>query len=282
MLDFAQKNLRANEHLGDFQIGVEEPWQRALLFPHALKQSFGVTLVDENTQRVKARVKLWSTEIDLTSARLTLRVDRRTKIGRRVAYVPNRRFTLFKSFRSQSWLAADESLPHKQEVAENRRRTRAEKFLPSARLTQYWVKGLHDHLKEVDIPSRYRDGIEATFSEAIEKTAAQFSTRLQRIFAIVGNRQRYNIEQPRPITVGQSFSLPFQHHIIDRIPIRPDQYSEFFALFYAELLAHLQAGGLVAGSWGRLVLRRSEIHIDHAAPPALRNTAGWQRAKVLE
>jgi hypothetical protein len=281
MLDFAQSGLLSDYTPDDYVVDTGEPWKDAWL---QQKKSATVkirTVGEENTQLVKAAVRLWSTEVDrrqLKAISIVLRTDSRTN-GKPVLYRRPRRVAL-RSFRLKTDNAP--SAPPLREVGEHHSRGRTEKFSPSIKLTRYWVKGLRDHLNEMDVPSRYRNGIEAAFSDSIEATAEAFAVRLQRIFAVIGNRQRYNIEPARPITSGQGFSLPFQHQIIDRIPVRPDQYGDFFALFHDELMSHLTNGGFVKGSWGRLVLRHSEIYIESSARPAVRNTPGWQRAKILE
>lgn len=154
-------------------------------------------------------------------------------------------------------------------------------FTPSPELTAFWVRGLKDHLQELSAPARYRERTQIAFTNSLPSMTEALNVRFKRIFAVIGNRQRYGIEPSKPIATDGRFSLIFQHHIVDRIPIRPDEYGDFFALLSDELQAHLTSGGSVRGSWGHLVIANKEMRLVCSKEPPKRGRGEWQRAEVI-
>jgi hypothetical protein len=155
-------------------------------------------------------------------------------------------------------------------------------FTPGPALTAFWLRGVSDHLREMRISSEYRSRFETLVDLSPEQVKKEFAIRLQRIFATIGNRQRYGIEDVYPLATSRRFSLTFQHHLLDRLPIRPDENTEFFSLLFSELESFFTSGRTVGGSWGKIIFQHGSIFMEFTERKSVTKIPGRQRAKVLE
>ncbi|SEN34153.1 hypothetical protein [Bradyrhizobium sp. OK095] len=155
-------------------------------------------------------------------------------------------------------------------------------FRPSPELTAVWLQGVLDHLREMQISKEYRTRFEAFLNMSRQQVVDEFGVRLQRIMATIGNRQRYGIEGAWPLAKGGQFSLVFQHLVLDRLPIRPDDSSRFFSLLLTELMQWLESGQQIGGSWGRLRIDHELILLEISPRQSVTKIEGRARAKVLE
>jgi len=154
-------------------------------------------------------------------------------------------------------------------------------FKPSSELTAYWLRGVADHLREMQASQDFRQYLQDA-ELTPEQMIAEFGVRLHRIFSTIANRQRYDIEPRSPIAKGNAFSLTFQHHILDRLPIRPDAGAAFYSLLLSELQVFLKRGEEVSGTWGKLRLDRDSIIIDFTPRNSVTAIPGRSRAQVIE
>jgi hypothetical protein len=153
-------------------------------------------------------------------------------------------------------------------------------FIPSATLVEYWRQGLNAHRANARRISRSSQSDRFLESQTKEELARAFSLRLRRMLSVIGNRQRYGIEDYKHIGAGERFSLEVQYQVLDRIQILPDEATEFFSLLYAELSQYLSYGGKLGGSWGELVLRDGSLEL--MTKPEASVEEPWEPAEVLE
>jgi hypothetical protein len=158
---------------------------------------------------------------------------------------------------------------------------KTEKFLPSKELTAFWTRGLRDHIQEMQTPSRLKDGYEFAVRHSSQTTDI-LATRLKRIIALVANRQNSGIERTADLAKAGRFSLAFQHQILNRITVRPDESSEFFSMLFKELHAFLHMGGSLEGAWGRLRIKEETIFISPKGSVEVAVPGNWSRAEVIE
>jgi hypothetical protein len=153
-------------------------------------------------------------------------------------------------------------------------------FIPSAGLVNFWRRGLEAHSAAARLNSRSERRIEFWETQTTEELARAFSLRIRRMFSVIGNRERYGIEDFKTVGSDRRFSLPVQYQILDSVQIRPDESSEFFSLLYDELAQYLSYGGRLAGSWGDLVLRYGRLEL--VSKPETLIEDRWDAAEVLE
>jgi hypothetical protein len=273
-----------DEHAESFAVNSDEPWIKA--WDHAVRESKAAKVVLGETY-LQPQPGLFfhfiahGTASGRRSAFFEM-IDEFSRVDRLPRQVIRRRLRLVAM--AQIREAAEKALltyTSDERSGIDQAVPRGTEFGPSRELTNYWVRGLRDHLNEIATPTSYK----VRWDRALEDNEAPkaLAVRLKRLFAVVGHRQAYGIEPKEPLAIDGRFSLLFQHHIIDRIPLRPDEYANFFRILWRELEAFLRGGGQVKGSWGELELYQSSLRIRFKeTKSAMNEQQGWSRAQVLK
>jgi len=156
-----------------------------------------------------------------------------------------------------------------------------DRFRPTSTLVEYWRRGLQDHVVQIpagEVASKAKAFLDkhstADFIEA-------FAKRFMRMLSVLGNRQRFGIEDFSNFAIGGRFSLRIQYEILDRIQVSPDENTDFFRRLFDELHQHLAGGGTVAGAWGELVAQGASIKMVTTPPEDVEVGEPWEVAKKI-
>ena len=136
-------------------------------------------------------------------------------------------------------------------------------FVPSVNLSGYLVRGFSSQIAH----SKMRSQIETVVAKpSLSRMAEVFSIQFKRLIATLANRVRHNQRQTRTIAEGARFDIPFQHTMLDRFILVPDEVTPFFSLLLEELTGYLSGGGTMTGRWGEFsLLCRYDLYTASAA-----------------
>jgi hypothetical protein len=81
--------------------------------------------------------------------------------------------------------------------------------------------------------------------------------RLARMFRSLASEARENGLALRPLTEGASWSLDLQFNVLERLPVRPDETSEFLRALLRDILHSAGEGRIISGRWGEVQFRSS-------------------------
>ena len=136
-------------------------------------------------------------------------------------------------------------------------------FSASDQLISIWKDGIsayvgmHVHLSttqkiepQIDLNETGDDDLRLAFLE-----------KFNNLLSTIGFRSAYGLEKDNIIAAGDRFNLSFQHAILDRFQIIPDQAGEFLRGLLDETREFIRVGGLLEGDWGRLELTSDILRI---------------------
>lgn len=83
--------------------------------------------------------------------------------------------------------------------------------------------------------------------------------RLLRMFRSLASEAREDGLAFRPLTEGESWSLDVQFGILDRLPVRPDETSEFLRVLLLEIVHSAREGRTISGRWGEVQFRSTNV-----------------------
>jgi hypothetical protein len=76
--------------------------------------------------------------------------------------------------------------------------------------------------------------------------------RIRRMFRSLASEAREDRSQMRLLASTSSWSIDVQYEIIERLPIRPDETSEFLRVLLLDIWTALKSGVRIGGGWGQL------------------------------
>jgi len=125
--------------------------------------------------------------------------------------------------------------------------------------------GVRDRALALD-PAEVRDLIASRALEAI---------------ASLGKEMQLGAIEHAPLLADNTFNYRFALEILQNIPIRVDFLQQFLASLQQKLVDFLNDGGLIQGSWGKLLQSNGGIIFELAAPP-IEPEVNWQKPDSIE
>jgi hypothetical protein len=83
--------------------------------------------------------------------------------------------------------------------------------------------------------------------------------RLLRMFRSLASEAGEDGLAFRSLMEGESWSLDVQFGILDRLPVRPDETSEFLRVLLREIVDSAREGGTISGRWGEVQFRSANV-----------------------
>jgi hypothetical protein len=135
-----------------------------------------------------------------------------------------------------------------------------ERLEVSEELALYWKRGIEAHEAELKLLTR-AEKESSRISLSLPALAAELADRVEGLIGIMGTRYKNGANSIGDIATSGRFRLSFQYEMLDRVPICPDESTDFFSLLYTELERFLISGGIIDGPWGRLVLENGTMRL---------------------
>ena len=135
------------------------------------------------------------------------------------------------------------------------------RFTPTRELVEHLERGLRALIDVSDLERFGLPNVDIDPSLANDELAEVITIRIERMLATLGGREMYSGTKEIAISEHGRFSLRLQFEILDRLPIRPDETTDFFSMLYSEIVAFLKAGGRLGGAWGEVVEHDNELYL---------------------
>ena len=133
-----------------------------------------------------------------------------------------------------------------------------EEFLISSRVTDFVLRGIHA-TSEIASRQLATDDRWAALADLLPPQdlsalhVRQATTRrVRRMFRSLASQTREDGSKMRLLAGASSWSIDIQYEILDRLPVRPDETSEFLRALLLDISTALKSGVPVAGGWGHL------------------------------
>lgn len=142
---------------------------------------------------------------------------------------------------------------------------RREKYAVSLRIAEFVLRGIH----AAEQVARWQLGGDPHWA-ALEREvptetlttgrlAPWVTRRLLRMFRSLASEAREEGLEFRPLTEGRSWSLDVQFGILDRLPVRPDETSQFLRELLQEIANSEREGKTITGGWGEVQFRGADV-----------------------
>jgi hypothetical protein len=140
-----------------------------------------------------------------------------------------------------------------------------ERYTVSVRMAQFVLRGIH----AAEQVARRQLGADPhwlalerqipTENLSADGLVPWVTRRLLRMFRSLASEAREDGLPYRPLMEGGTWSLDVQFGILDRLPVRPDETSEFLRVLLLEILEAARAGGIISGRWGEVEFRSTNV-----------------------
>ena len=156
----------------------------------------------------------------------------------------------------------------------------SDRFSPSPVLLQLVADGLREYQELSHGQVAHVSEDELSTAQVSGRLKEAFVAKLEQMFATLGSRRRDGIDGPSDVSRAGEFTLEYQLAILDRIPIKPLDDTEFLTRLLHELKSFIWRGGRISGDWGSLIVDvNGELRLA-ISPPAVDDEEHWEEAIV--
>jgi hypothetical protein len=138
-----------------------------------------------------------------------------------------------------------------------------EKYLVGVGIAEFVLRGIHatEEVARQQLSADRRwlalESQVPTLGLTVGALVPLVTHRLFRLFRSLASEAREDGLALRPLTEGESWSLDLQFNILERLPVRPDETSEFLRALLLDVLSSTREGRTISGSWGEVQFRSS-------------------------